>query len=429
MKKSTFLFIGLLMLVWLTACNGDDSEKSEAGDVDEENEEITLRIAWWGEKNRHDYTQEVINLFMDQYPHIKVESEFSSWDDYWQKLAPQATAKELPDVVQMDVSYITEYAQKNILTDLTPFLDEEIDISHINENFVSGGQIDDGIYGFNTGVNVQGFMFDPTMLEEIGLDALPEDWTWDDYVEISNSAADQGLYFDTGLAGNINFDYYLRTQGERLYAEDGSGLGYEDDQMFIDFFSMLKERVEAGATPTPDYLDQLTGTEESPVVKEEGVGIFHWSSFLDGLQQNVGRPMEMHPMPGPNISEGLFLKPSMYFSITENSKHKKAAAKFIDFFVNDIEANKLILGERGVPGSSKVKEALLPEISDTQETIFEYVEWAEENSSPMGPPDPSGAGEVHELLENLYDEIIYEKTTPSDAAKYFRKEAEDILEK
>src|SRR5690625_7470429 len=98
---------------------------------------------------------------------------------------------------------------------------------------------------------------------------------------------------------------------------------------------MVKERIHERVNQTMYYLEQLKGTEESPVVKEEGVWIFHWYSFLDGLQQNVGRPMEMHPMPGPNISEGLFLKPSMYFSITENSKHKKAAAKFIDFFVND----------------------------------------------------------------------------------------------
>src|SRR5699024_6859554 len=150
-----------------------------------------------------------------QYPLINVESVFSSWNDYWQRLAPHATAKELPDIIQMDVCYLAEYTQKIIFTDLTPFLDEEIDIGNINDNIVSGREMDDGIYGFKTGVKFQGFMFDPTMLEEIGVDALPEDWTWDDYVEISNKAVDKGLYFDTGLSGNINFDYYLRTQGER----------------------------------------------------------------------------------------------------------------------------------------------------------------------------------------------------------------------
>src|SRR5690606_11664721 len=93
-------------------------------------------------------------------------------------------------------------------------------------------------------------------------------------------------------------------------------------------------------------------------VKEEALGIWQWSNQFVALQQIADRPFALAPLPGPNREQGLYLKPSMFFSISENSKVKEEAAKFIDFFVNDIEANKLILGERGVPVSGKVKEAL-----------------------------------------------------------------------
>lgn len=427
------------MAVWLTACGGDDNNAvDQEGNVGNDNaesseqagddaEDIVLRMAWWGDQPRHDYTLEVIELFEEQNPHITIEPEYASWDDYWQKLAPQAAANELPDIIQMDVSYLAEYAEKNQITDLSSFLENEIDVSDISENYILGGQLDDGIYGFATGVNVLGYMYDPTMLEKIGVDSIPEDWTWDDYVEISDKAVDAGMTFDVGLGGNVFFDYFLRSQGKRLFAEDGSGLGYDDDQMYVDFFSMVQQRIEKGATPTPDYMSQLTGMEEYPVVKGEGVGKFHWSSMLVGLQQNVGKPIKLAPMPGPNVSDGLFLKPSMYFSITENSEHKEAAAKFIDFFANDIEANKIIMGERGVPGSSKVVEALKSEVSEAQAEIFEYVEWAEDNSSPMGPPEPSGTGQVVDLMGDLYDEMMYGVITPEEAAEKFRTEAESIL--
>jgi multiple sugar transport system substrate-binding protein len=132
-------------------------------------------------------------------------------------------------------------------------------------------------------------------------------------------------------------------------------------------------------------------------------------------------------MPGPGTSDGLYLKPGMFFSVSQNSEHKEAAADFLNFFMNDIEANKLILGDRGVPGSSEVKEALMSEVSEAQAQVFEYVEWAEQNSSPMGAPDPAGAGEVIELLDTMSEQISYGQITPEEAAESFRSQAEGML--
>lgn len=441
MKRTLLLLLSLVMAVWLTACGSDDNNgatnNADANDnanantnneqVADDAEEITLRIAWWGAQERHDATVEVIEMFQEQHPHIKFEPEYAGWDDYWQRLAPQAAANELPDIIQMDLSYISQYANNNQLADLTPFFGNQIDISDFDENTISGGEVGDGIYGFNLGVNVLGFQYNPATLEEAGIDALPEDWTWDDYIEIADQVAEEGLFFDTGMQPDVFFDYYLRTNGARLYAEDGSGLGYDDDQLFIDFFEMLYSRVEAGSTPTPDYLAQISGPEDDPVVKGEGVGIWQWSNQFVGLEQVAGVPFDIHPMPGPNSSDGLFLKPSMFFSISENSDHKEAAAEFINFFVNDIEANKVLLGERGAPGSSAVKEALLPEVSDAMAKSFDYVDWAEDNSSPMGAPDPAEAGEIIGLLGTITEEISYGQISPSDAAEKFRSQAEQVF--
>ncbi|MBP1913374.1 multiple sugar transport system substrate-binding protein [Lederbergia galactosidilyticus] len=434
MRKSLILLFGIMMVFWLAACSSDNTstgnDNGSDGNKDNANGgegEVTLRIAWWGDQTRHDYTNEVIKLFEEKNPNVKVEAEYASWDDYWQKLAPQAAANELPDIIQMDLSYISQYAKNNQLADLNPFFGEQIDTSNIADTIISGGEVGDGVYGFNLGVNALGFNYDPEMLKEIGVDAIPEDWTWDDYKEISAKAKDAGIYFDTGMKADVFFNYYLRTQGKRLYAEDGSGLGYDDDQLFTDFFTMAKEQVDNGVTPTPDFLAQLTGIEDDPVVKQEGVGVWQWSNQFVGLQQVADRPMEIGPMPGPGAKEGLFLKPSMFFSVSENSKHKEAAAEFINFFINDEEANKLILGERGVPVSSEIKEALKSEVSEAQAQVFDYVEWAEENSTPMGAPDPAAAGQIIELLDSLSEQMNYGQISPKDAAKNFRQQAESIL--
>lgn len=431
MKKRILMLFGALVLLFLAACGGnqESSGESEGDSGGSDGDQITLRMAWWGDQVRNEYTNEVIALYEEQNPNITVEAEYASWDDYWRKLSPQAAANQLPDIIQMDLKYLTQYAQSNQLADLSPYLEEQIDVSNISENSINVGRINDGIYGFNAGVNAVSFQYNPALLEEIGVDpAELEDWTWEDYQSFSDQAAEAGVYFDTSMRADSFLEYYLRTNGESLYSEDGSGLGYEDDQLAADFFRMSQEQVESGGTPPPDVLAQVTGLEDSPVVKDESAGVFQWSNQFVGTQEATDSELEITAPPGPGVSDGLFLKPSMFWSVAESSEHKEAAADFIDFYTNSPEANKIILGERGVPVSSEIKEVIKEDITEAQAKVIEYIEWVEENSSPMAPADPAAAGEVIELMMSLQEEVSYGQITPEEAAERFRSQAESLLQ-
>ncbi|XEC93541.1 ABC transporter substrate-binding protein [Paenibacillus tarimensis] len=406
-----------------------DSGNTSGNAQTDDKKPVTIRVAWWGGQPRNDYTLEVIKMYEEQNPHVTIEPEYANWDDYWKKLAPQAAANEMPDVLQMDLSYLTQYGGKNQLADLTPFLNNGIDVSNVPESVVNNGQVNGKLYGFTAGVNALQVNYDPEMLKKIGVEKLDENWTWDDYKELAIKAGEQGIYFDTGLKPEVFFGYYLRQHGQKLYSADGTQLGYDDDQLFVNFFGMTKEIALKSGTPSPDFLAQVKGIEDNPVVKEQAITQWHWSNQYIGLQQVANRPLEMHPLPGPNLKDGLFLKPSMFLSIAESSKNKEEAAKFIDFFINNIEANKLIKGERGVPVSSKVKEALTPLLTPEEQKVFDFISWAEQNSSQMDPPDPVGAAEVMAIFKN-YDELLkFDKITPEEAAKKFRQEANAVLAK
>jgi multiple sugar transport system substrate-binding protein len=444
MKKTMLILLALVMTFTMAACSGaksttgqepsgntakTDSKTGGGGDAAKP-EPVTLRVAWWGGEPRHDYTLKVIEMYKQANPHVTIEAEYANWDDYWKKLAPQAAANELPDVLQMDLSYLTQYGANNQLEDLTPYLNAEINVANISENAVNGGAIGGKIYGFNLGVNALQVHYDAELLKQAtGLDALPENWTWEQYEEIALKAAQGGLYFDTGLKPEVFFGYYLRTMGKRLYSPDGTQLGYDDDQLFIDYFGRSKRLAEANATPKPDFQAQVKGIEDDPMVKKQAVSVWQWTNQYVGIRQIADRPIAMHPLPGPNAEKGLFLKPSMFFSVSKNSKQKQEAAKFIDYFVNNVEANKLIMGDRGVPVSSVVKEELKPLLTPEQAQVFEFVAWADQNSSAGDGPDPIGAAEVMALFKT-YDEMMkFGQITAEEAATKFRQEADKILAK
>ncbi|MBD2869808.1 ABC transporter substrate-binding protein [Paenibacillus arenilitoris] len=438
-RNKMLLLLMAFALVLVSACGGNAENSgnsangtnsgTETADGSGEAKPVTLRIAWWGGQPRHDYTMKVIEMYKEKNPHVTIEMEYANYDDYWKKLAPQAAANELPDIIQIDTQNYSQYAGRNQLADLTPFLGKEIDVTDISQNAIDGGKLGDKLYGMNLGVNALGFNYDPALLKKAGIDSIPESFTWDDYVAWAGKAKEADLYFDNGMRPEVFFGYYLRTMDKTLFNAEGTGLGYEDDQLFVDFFGMLAKLVIDGAVPSPDVLAQIKGAEDSHLVLNQGIGVWQWSNQYVGLQQVANRPLAIAPMMGPNMEKGLFLKPSMFFSISENSKAKEEAAKFINFFVNDIEANKLILGDRGVPVSAKVKEALKEVSTEAQVQVYDYVAWAESNSSPMDPPDPIGSAEVFKSLTSLAEQMNYDKITPEEAAKKFREEATAILKK
>ncbi|WP_240941921.1 ABC transporter substrate-binding protein [Paenibacillus sp. HB172176] len=433
MKKWLVIVLAIALSLSMSACSGDrdgsDALDGNTGTLQGQEQDITLRMTWWGGQPRHDYTLDVIKLYEEQHPHVKIEPEYANFDDYWNKLAPQAAANELPDIVQMDISYLSLYGSKNQLADLTPYLNNGIHTENISDNAISGGRIGNKLYGFNIGVNAVNFQYDPELLKELGVDKLDDNWTWEEYYELAGKASEAGLYFDNGFRPEVFFGYYLRTKGQHLYNAEGTALGYEDDQLFVDFFKPLAELVKNGDAPSPEVKAQVKAVEDDLVVKRQQVGIWQWTNQFLAVQQVANRPLAMGNMPGPNREQGLYLKPGMYFSVSQNSRYKEEAASFIDFWVNNIEANKLIKGERGVPVNSEIVEGIRSVLEPAQIQVFDYVAWAQENSSPMDPPDPVGTAEIIQVFATLTEQMDFQQLSPEDAAKQFRTEANAILAK
>lgn len=400
---------------------------------DDEKEDVKLRIAWWGGQARHDYTLKVIEMYESLNPHVTIEAEYAPFDDYWKKLAPQAAANQLPDIIQMDISYLTQYGGRGQLADLQPLIDSgALDVSDVSPNALSGGEVGGKLVAMNLGVNALDTVLDVDTMKKLGIDIPSDDWTWDDFDKMAAQAKEKGKQVG-GFAFHheVFFPYYLRTVDQQMYSADGKTLGYADDQPFIDYFTRYQNWYDKGYITKLDIEAQRKGVaEEDEILNNISISSNAWSNqFLAVANLVTDRSLELFPLPGRNGNKGLFLKPSMYFSVTESSAQKEEAAKFISFFINDVEANKLIKGDRGVPVAAKVKEALKPLLSTNEVKIFDYVAWAENNSSTMDPPSPIGSVEIEKLLRDLSEEILYKKTTVEAAAKKFREEANAILAK
>jgi multiple sugar transport system substrate-binding protein len=193
---------------------------------------------------------------------------------------------------------------------------------------------------------------------------------------------------------------------------------------------------DAGAlTPQSEEIANYRAgnVEALPIVKGNSAMQFLWSNQLVAAWKAAGESRHFQltflPRTSADGKAENYLKPSQFISITKDSKHPKEAAMFIDFLTNDVEANKILLGERGVPISPKIQEAIKSMLTPAQAEAQRYVAAVETGGSPLPPPDPT----VEQNLEdNLYrpqvvDPVLLKQQKPEDAVAQFRKDANSLL--
>lgn len=158
-------------------------------------------------------------------------------------------------------------------------------------------------------------------------------------------------------------------------------------------------------------------------------------AVMNDAKKEVDKRREYHTLKRellPHAKDsGLWLKPGMFFSVSETSKVKEECAKFINWFVNSNEANEILLGERGTPVSSDVRDNLIErdKLSEQQKEAFEYTDKVSAVVGETPAADPSGIAEVNEAFASAGNSVLYGQLTSKEAAKQFREKANAILER
>lgn len=93
--------------------------------------------------------------------------------------------------------------------------------------------------------------------------------------------------------------------------------------------------------------------------------------------------------------------------MSSKSENKEAAAKLIDFLINNEEANKLMKAERGMPASDKVRAAMEPDFNDNQKKVLAITDEAVQYSSANDAPAMEGSSDIQNLIDEYEERIMY----------------------
>ncbi|MCL3859433.1 ABC transporter substrate-binding protein [Actinotalea sp. K2] len=422
----------------LVACGSGDAGTDAAGTAGPaegsgaDGEQVQIRFSWWGNDNRHETTQQVIDLFEAEYPHIDVVPDYTDWGGYWDKLATTVAAGDAPDVITQEERYLREYGVRGALVDLNEHAGT-IDLDQIDPSVAQAGEFEGALYGIPTGILSAAIVADPQVFADAGVE-MPDDttWSWEDYVEIANAVTagtDDGVFGaqDYGFT-EVGFAIYARQQGEELYAEDGS-LGFRPETLEAWWQMAVDMREAGGNPPAAETVEMNADTTQSLMATGRGGMGLWWTSQLGPTEDASGNELELLRLPGESVGErtGMYFKPSMYYSIASTSAHPEEAALLVDFLLNDVEAGRLILSDRGLPANTDVRAALEGDFTDADRRSAAFLEdVAPEILDSLNTP-PIGAGEVAGIMARMNEQVLFDQVTPAQAAEQFIAEVGAVI--
>ncbi|GAA1918715.1 extracellular solute-binding protein [Streptomyces sodiiphilus] len=409
-------------LTLTAACGGGDNVGSDDGDG-----QVTLRFSWWGNDSRHELTQQAIDLFEEKNPDITVEPEFSDWDSYYDRLTTQMASGKSPDVFAVEIRRLGEFATRGTLADVGAL----VNTGDLNEEVLASGNVNGTQYAVPTGANTFAVTANLAVLEDAGVEP-PDDatWTWDDYIELSaeiTEATGAGVYGTQLSYNDAYLNIFAAQRGESVYTDDGLGVSAET---VADWYRSHLGLIDAQASPDAATSTEIgsTGIETSLVATNQGALGMWWSNQLSAITAGSGEEIELLRMPkDPGaVSGGMFLQPTMFWTVSENSERKEAAGKLIDFLVNDPEAGAILGSDRGLPMNATVLAEIESTLPEPDRMSLEFINTLGDELSAPEPP-PTGAGEIPPMLERYGEEVIFDRMSPQEAAEAFIAEASSTL--
>ncbi len=419
-----------------TAAEAGASEVAESTDGSNSGS-ANLVMAWWGNQTRNERTQKIIDLYSEQNPGVAIDGQFSEFNDYWQKLATAAAGHSMPDIVQMDYKYLNQYVTNGLLVDLTPYVEDgTIDTADCNQDVLNSGSVNGGLYALCNGINAPALLYNKTLLDENGI-TVKDNMTLDEFIDVCKEVYEKTGY-KTNLCYNQNeqwIEYFLRADDIVLY-EDGK-LGGDSYEPYADFFKLYEDGLKDGYVIDPSVFAErsIGSVEQDPLVYGSSPETMSWCAFAYSNQLTAtvsaapeGTEIGLTTWPSADPKKSDYLKPSQFFAISSDSKNPEEAAKILNFITNDVDCNNILLGERGIPLSSKTAEAIAPNLDETTQKVITFVnDVVSANSSQVNPPSTNGASEVNDLINKLQEQVCYGQLSAEDAGKQLFEQGNQIM--
>ena len=288
----------------------------------------------------------IIEKFEAEYPNIKIDMQDLGWGDAEKTLQVMASSQTLPDVMYHLPATIFDMAEKGLVEDLTPYLDDGLK-DDMYGSLLEAGQYNGKQYMVTCGATTLLYWYNTELFAQAGLDPDNPPATWDEFLAAAKAISEKtdaaGLAMYGSAAGGETSFFF-----ESLFASEIGGATWDGERYAYE----LDENREA-ALHTLNFIQELVQYSQGSV---EEFGRFDIRTLLrDGnagmaldainMQNQIQEGLDsgkfkVAQLPAGSSGKQISAVNAGGFFIPTNSEHKKEAWTFLRYLM-DTENQKV----------------------------------------------------------------------------------------
>jgi multiple sugar transport system substrate-binding protein len=368
---------------------------------------------------------EMIRIFEDANPNIKIKVETAPFDSYFARLQTMIAGGMAPDIFELNYENFVTYASRGLLLDLNSVAasDSSYDASIYYPRAYEAFRMNEMQLGLPATFSTVVLYYNKELFDQAGATYPQENWTWDDAVAAAKliNNPQEGVYgMHSGVqfwefykkAAQNNCRFFNEDQSESLINSAECVQALEKMLSFVDTEKVMPSQAEMGGLSDGDMFVQ--GNLGMTVT-----GIWMFAAFKDAP---FAWDIEVEPGMAQNATH-FFANAVSVFAAT---KHPEAAWEWAKFFTSD-PAMAEIRVESGweLPALNNPEyfdAYLLQTPPNNRQAVFNSLKYA------IVPPVIARQGEMQDAVNLLLDQARLGQITPQQALEQAKIEIEALLD-
>jgi multiple sugar transport system substrate-binding protein len=352
-----------------------------------------------------------IEVWKEKYcPGAEVNLSVQPWGQYWDLLATNAAAGDLPDVFNMSQDRFYFYASNETLLDLQPYFDE----AGVDTSLWGSGMVDPYRWGENRDLyaapvnwDTIAIFYNKDMFDAAGLAYPTSDWTWDDFAAAAAALTDPAndvygaAVYSEYQAGYPNF---IAATGITPVVDAARTECTLDDPESVEALTFLKELYDAGYMPSVSLMGGASADDSFNFWLAGRVAMVAGGSWkLPAAVEQASFNWDVVQLPRhPETGRSRSILHSVGYVASARTANPDLAANLIIFLASD-EGQRFFAEGGGVaPANPALQETWISAFGDVGVNIQAFVDAIEDSQGVTIFGDIGGAVST-DLPINLFD--------------------------
>lgn len=441
-KKITFsVTLVLLFSVILGACSQptpatnsqpDAGSTNQAGDVSTSSEPVEITYYTFSafpsnpnDPNHQKELEQMVQLFEESHPNIKVNIIKGDWNNYFPKLKTMIMGGVAPDVIEMTPDYFVEYVDKGVLLDLNTLMeqDDNFDKTIFYPASLAAFQRNGMQLGIPETFSTVVLVYNKDLFDQAGIAYPTEEWTWQDVIQAGQKLTDpeKGIF---GLYSGLSYyEFYKKAA-----------------QNNCEFFNADQSEVTINSPQCVDALqamvDMVNKYHIQPTETEMG-GQEDGALFMDGkLAMDLTGIWMFSEYSKANFNWDIAVEPGMtkhathFFTnavtVFAASQHPQEAWEWVKFFTSSGEMSKIRLASSWeLPAVNKpeyVQEYLDITPPASRQVVYDSLKYV------VMAPVIAHQEEMISIIGQSIDQVVLEQLTAQEALDQTKTQIEELLQ-